>query len=168
MDLLLLGLGNLRIVLPCSNVAILDHDLPASCRGTGEGRRRWNLHCHSGFLILGAHFRQLLSSESFLSHCQELLWIFLRCTRITGCRLSRLNSVCVQWPVLCHVQGFHPAGACPDQWRSLSAISISIYWQYHWAEFYYKTWSCLTWLEGWYRPAWLRVGHDSTSAGVGG
>lgn len=131
-----------------------------------EGRGRWNLHCHPGLLILSAHFRQLLSSESFLSHCQELLWIFLRCMRITGCKLSRLNSV--QWPVLCHVRGFNPAGACPDPWRSLSAISISIYWQYQRAEFYYKTWSCLTWLRGWYRPAWLRAGRDSTSARVGG
>lgn len=92
-DLLLLGLGNLGIVLPCSSVAILDHELLASCRGTGKGRGRWNLHCHPGLLILGAHFRQLLSSESLLSHCQELLWIFLRCMRITGCELSRLNPL---------------------------------------------------------------------------
>lgn len=58
------------------------------------------------------------------------------------------DSLFVQWPVLCHVWEFHPAGACPDPWRSLSTISISIYWQYHWAEFYYKTWPCLTWLRG--------------------
>lgn len=92
-DLLLLGLGNLGIVLPCSSVAILDHELLASCRGTGKGRGTWNLHCHPGLLILGAHFRQLLSSESLLSRCQELLWIFLRCMRITGCELSRLNPL---------------------------------------------------------------------------
>lgn len=62
------------------------------------------------------------------------------------------HSACVQWPVLCHVWEFHPAGACPDPWRSLSTISISIYWQYHGAELDYKTWPCLTWLRGCKKP----------------
>lgn len=78
MGFLLLGLGNLGNFLPYSNVATLGgltacivqiyRHVKAS-EGRGTGNLRWD----SGHLIFGACLRQLLSSESFFSHCQELL-----------------------------------------------------------------------------------------------
>lgn len=78
MGFLLLGLRSLGIVLLYSNVATLDRLTACIVEiyrhmESSEGRGRWNLRCDSGHLIFGAHLRQLLSSESFFSHCQELL-----------------------------------------------------------------------------------------------
>jgi len=78
MDLLLLGLGNLvslgrtAMLLLSRQVTVCVMQIRRRVKSS-EGRGRWNLRCDSGHLIFGAHLRQLLSAESFFSHCQELL-----------------------------------------------------------------------------------------------
>lgn len=97
MCLLLLELRKLGIVLLYSKVATLDRltaCIVQMYRGmkSSEGRGKWNLRCDSGHLIFGGRLKQLLSSESFFSHCQELLRIgaSLKHTRSMGWRVSKL------------------------------------------------------------------------------
>lgn len=73
----------------------------------------------------------------------------------------------VQWPVLCHVRGFHPAGACPDPWRDLYLLSVSLSTDGIIGQSFITKLD-LVWLDCEVDTGQHGSGCDSTSARVGG
>lgn len=86
---------------------------------SAERRGRRNLRCDSGHLIFGAHLRQLLSLESFFSHCQSCFELPSMEPPLTTPRAWAEGSPDSFYAFsMTSAWGSHHAAACPNPWGS--------------------------------------------------